>query len=137
AALHCIAAAEADAAVRDGHLADRCLPVVRTAVRDDAGRAEQRDDGDRAADLPVRLPVPQDGRGGGDVDGHVRDHHGDHPAAGPAAARRQRRVRAVRLVGQVAAYLVVLLGAAVVAVPIYWMFTSALKTSPEILAIPI
>jgi len=46
-------------------------------------------------------------------------------------------VRAVRLVGQVAAYLVVLLGAAVVAVPIYWMFTSALKTSPEILAIPI
>jgi multiple sugar transport system permease protein len=46
-------------------------------------------------------------------------------------------VRAVRLAGQVAAYAVVLLGAAAVAVPIYWMFTSALKTSPEILAIPI
>ena len=46
-------------------------------------------------------------------------------------------MRAVRLAGQVAAYAVVLLGAAAVAVPIYWMFTSALKTSPEILAIPI
>jgi multiple sugar transport system permease protein len=41
------------------------------------------------------------------------------------------------VVGQVATYAVVLLGAAVVAVPILWMFSSALKTSPEILAIPI
>ena len=46
-------------------------------------------------------------------------------------------MRTLRLFGQAVAYLVVLLGAAVVAVPIYWMFSSALKTSPEILAIPI
>jgi multiple sugar transport system permease protein len=44
---------------------------------------------------------------------------------------------ALHWVAQGLAYAAVLLGGAVVAVPLYWMFSSALKSSPEILAVPI
>src|SRR6185437_8102309 len=122
----------ADVLLRRRRHDDRLLPVVRRAVRDDAGRSAQEHNQPRVVHVHRRLSLVAVRQRGGDRVRAVHHHpRVDHPAAAPRAAPRmtaatapqpmRRRVR----VAPLALHAALIVGALLALFPLFWMISAS------------